>query len=97
MTRLSDIKIQDPTSEIHYTLPEHRKAYADDFGGESDALSLRKTVCRTKDPKKYSHIAWSDLCVAMPISSLVKTGYFHAPLVNIYVKQTRVTANTLLS
>jgi len=34
-----------------YTLPEHRKAYGDDFGGESDALSVKNTVSRAKNYK----------------------------------------------
>lgn len=34
-----------------YTLPKHRKAYANDFGGERIALSLGNTVSRAKNSK----------------------------------------------
>jgi len=35
-----------------YTLPEHREAYADDFGGESDALRPGNTVSWATNSKR---------------------------------------------
>jgi hypothetical protein len=35
------------------TLPEHRKAYANDFGGESDARSRGNTVLSGENSKNF--------------------------------------------
>lgn len=37
-----------------YTLTDHREAYADDFGGESDALRPGNTVSWAKN-SKHTH------------------------------------------
>jgi hypothetical protein len=46
-----------------YTLPEHREAYADDFGGESETLTPGNCVAWAKNSKSPHIDSGSDPCV----------------------------------